>query len=197
MIPRAESSKSWISPDLTVLGGLELKSIAVGIQVLDAMVKRAPSTVLEAETICPGKYVIIITGDVASVEASLEAGMEVSQGQLIDDMFIPNVSGQIAPALNRQADESDWDAVGIIESYSALGSIKAGDLAAKESEVALIEIRLTTGMGGKAYVKMMGSLEAVEAGVEAGVSLLEPRNLLCSKMIIPRPHPDIAHFFYS
>ena len=67
-----------------VIGALELNSIAVGIEALDSMVKTAPVRILKAEIICPGKYVILVTGDVASVDASLSAGKLVAPTCLID-----------------------------------------------------------------------------------------------------------------
>jgi len=39
------------------IGLVETNSIAVGIKVGDAMVKRAPVNLLEARTVCPGKYI--------------------------------------------------------------------------------------------------------------------------------------------
>jgi len=60
--------------DVPILGVLEFNSIAVGIKAMDEMAKAAPVKIIEAKTVCPGKYVVIITGDVASVDASLTSG---------------------------------------------------------------------------------------------------------------------------
>ena len=56
------------------LGLLEVESIAAGIEVGDAMAKRAPIDVIRAGTVHPGKYLILVGGDVAAVEEALEAG---------------------------------------------------------------------------------------------------------------------------
>ena len=56
------------------LGLLELESIAAGIEVGDAMAKRAPVELLRAGTVHPGKYLVLVGGDVADVEEALEAG---------------------------------------------------------------------------------------------------------------------------
>ena len=45
-----------------IIGLIELLSMADGYFVLDAMVKEVPVEILRAETINPGKYLIIITG---------------------------------------------------------------------------------------------------------------------------------------
>ncbi len=47
---------------------LEFSSIAVGIQAGDGMVKRAPVATIQSGTVQPGQYLVMVTGDVASVE---------------------------------------------------------------------------------------------------------------------------------
>lgn len=177
-----------------VIGVLEFNSIAVGIHALDSMVKAAPIRIVMAKTICPGKYVIIVTGDVASVDASLTSGKESEPGCLIDELFIPNLNEQIIPAMERIQRIDIWDALGVIESFSVTASIEAGDTAAKEAQVKIPDIRLAESIGGKSYVKMIGSIEAVEAAMRAGVKVVQARGLLCRKVVIPQPHPDIRPF---
>ncbi len=174
---------------------MEFNSIAIGIKALDAMVKAAPVKVLDARTICPGKFMVIVTGDVASVDASLTGGKEAGEGYLVDELFIPNLNKQIIPAIVGAVECPVWDALGIIESFSVTASVEAGDIAAKEADVLIPEIRLAVGLGGKSYMKMIGSIEAVEAAMRAGVRQVKARGLLCRDVIIPHPHPDIKPFF--
>ena len=181
--------------DLTVLGILEFSSIAVGIKSLDAMVKASPVIIVDAKTICPGKYLVVITGDVASVEYSLNAGRETGTGFLADEMFLPMVHRDVVEAIGKTQDTGDWDSIGIIETYSVVSSIEAADVAAKTGGVRIVEIRLSMGLGGKSYVKMMGDLYSVEAAMKAGTVKAERKGLLCSDIIIPKPHEDIKKYF--
>ena len=48
------------------IGLIETTSIARGMVVCDAMVKRAAADVLDAFTVTPGKFVILIAGEVLS-----------------------------------------------------------------------------------------------------------------------------------
>jgi microcompartment protein CcmL/EutN len=178
-----------------VIGVLEFNSIAAGIEAMDGMVKAAPVTIIDAKTICPGKFYIIVVGEVAEVDTSLTAGKKIGQGFLIDELFIPNLNHQIIPAITGAVEVSEWGAIGVIESFSIVSSIVAGDLAAKEADVVIPEVRLATGMGGKSYVKIMGDVHEVEAAVKAGVSYVKANGLLCKQVIIPRPHEDIKAFF--
>ena len=184
-------------PTVDVIGVQEFASIAAGVLALDAIVKAAPVEVLGIRTVTPGKLVVLFTGDVASVDASLAKGREVAQGSLIDELFIPNLHALVIPAIRGEARVESWDALGIIESFSVTASIVAADLAVKQARVELPEIRLAGGMGGKSYVKIMGPIEEVQSAVQAGVEYVQGKGLLCQQVIIPRPHPDIRSYVLS
>jgi microcompartment protein CcmL/EutN len=181
--------------DTAVLGVLEFNSIAVGIEAMDFMVKAAPVRIIDAQTICPGKFLILITGDVASVDASLSAGMRAGEGFLIDDLFLATLHPSIIPSIVGAVKCTIWDAVGVVESFSSTASIVAGDIAAKTAAVVITEIRLATGLGGKSYVKMVGSMHDVEASMEEAVKYVKGRGLLCKDVILSQPHSDIKQFF--
>lgn len=178
----------------TVIGVLEFSATAAGIKALDSMVKAAPVKIIDAKTICPGKFYIIITGDVASVDAALTAGKREGTGYLIDELFIPNLNGQVIPAILGTTQSTKWESLGVIESFSIVSSIVAGDLAAKAAEVELPEIRLATGMAGKSYVKMIGMLHEVEVSMKAAREYVQKQGLLCKDIIIPHADPAIKPF---
>ena len=180
---------------IVVLGVLEYSSIAIGIKALDEMVKIAPIKIIEARTICPGKYLIVFSGDVASVEYSFYKGMEVGRDCLIDSLFLPMIHQDVIPAIGKIVLTDEWKSIGIIETLSVVSSVEAADIAAKVGGVTIIEVRLAIGFGGKSYVKMIGSLDAVEAAMEAGVSKVRSKDLLCRDTIIPQPHIEIKPFF--
>ena len=54
------------------IGLIELKSIPAGVQTADEMLKAANVELLVATAICPGKYIIIISGQVGAVKSSME-----------------------------------------------------------------------------------------------------------------------------
>ena len=53
------------------VGFVEIKSIPVGIQTADEMVKAGNVELLLSTPICPGKYVIIVGGHVGPVKAAM------------------------------------------------------------------------------------------------------------------------------
>lgn len=178
----------------SVIGVLEFSTTAAGIKALDSMVKAAPVSIIDAKTICPGKYYIIVTGDVASVDAALTAGKRDGSGYLVDELFITNLQKQVIPAILGTVETTKWESLGVIESFSIVSSIVAGDLAAKAAEVELPEIRLATGMAGKSYVKMIGSVHEVEVAMSAAREYVMKQGLLCKDIIIPHAHPEIKPF---
>lgn len=57
------------------IGMIELSSIARGIITADAMLKAGQVDMITASSTCPGKYIAIVHGEVAAVEASMAAGI--------------------------------------------------------------------------------------------------------------------------
>ena len=181
--------------DIVALGALEFSSIAIGILALDEMVKTAPITILEAKTMCPGKYLIVFSGDVASVEYSFNKGFETGSDLVVDSLFLPMIHPDALTAIGKIVFTSDWDAIGIIETNTVISSIEAADKAAKTGGVKIVEVRLAIGFGGKSYVKLLGSLDAVQAAMESGTKTAKNKGQLCMSTIIPQPHHETKPYF--
>ncbi len=173
------------------IGLLELSSIAAGMYVADTMLKAADVDLLLSRSICSGKYMTMVRGDVAAVTSSVEAGREVSRGFVIDTFVIPNLHDDIFPAIYGSNTVGDLESLGILESFSVASLIEAADAAAKTAEVRLLEIRLAMALGGKAFVTMTGSVSAVQAAVDAGSRVLGAKGLLVNRVVIPAPRKEL------
>ncbi len=178
----------------TAIGLLEFNSIAKGIEASDAMVKAADVNIVTSHTVCPGKFIVLISGNVAAVASSVGAGEEISRGFLIDKFIIPNVHPDVFPAITATSKIDILQALGVIETFSVASTILASDAAAKAADVRLIEIRLANGIGGKSFVSMTGTVADVNAAVDAGVEMARTGGLLVSHVVIPQPHPDLKKF---
>ncbi|MDQ7095277.1 BMC domain-containing protein [Desulfosporosinus sp. PR] len=170
------------------IGLLELNSIARGIEAADAMLKAAQVDLLEAKPVCPGKYIVMICGDVAAVQSAVDAGKNIGSVAAIDDFILPNVHPHVIKAISSSTEVSELKALGIIETFSIASLIVAADTAAKAGQVDLIEIRIGMGIGGKSFVTMTGDVSSVTSSVEAGVVLASERGMLIEKVVIPSPH---------
>ncbi len=173
------------------IGLIELGSIAAGFEVCDAMLKAANVELLLSRSICSGKYMVLIGGDVAAVQASVEAGCGTGDFSVIATFVIPNVHESIFPAISGTTKVEDLEALGIIESFSVASLIEGADAAAKAANVTLLEIRLAMALGGKAFVTLTGSVAAVRSAVDAGAEVISAKGLLTNKVVIPRPRPEL------
>lgn len=167
------------------IGMVELNSVAKGIECADHMIKTANVEIVVARPSCPGRYLVIIAGDVGSVQNSVDAGLETAGEFLVDRFVIPNISPAVFPALNCTTHIREIDAMGIIETYSVASCISAADGAAKAADVDLIEIRCATGLAGKSFVTLTGDVGSVKAAVDAGVAAVSEDGGILSHVVIP------------
>ena len=73
------------------VGFVEVKSIPVGIQTADEMVKAGNVELLISSPMCPGKYIIIIGGQVGPVKAAMSRAELVAGIYLIDTHILDNI----------------------------------------------------------------------------------------------------------
>ncbi|MEA5051080.1 MAG: BMC domain-containing protein [Oscillospiraceae bacterium] len=172
------------------LGTLEVLSIPKGMEACDAMLKAASVSLVSAGTTCPGKYIIVIFGEVAEVTSSVKAGVDVAGDKTIDTLIIPSVHEQVAPAINACSGVTEVEAVGTMEFYSVCAAIQAADAAVKAAKTDLIEVRLGRGLGGKSFVVLTGDVASVRAAVEAGRMAGSLKGMVSDCVVIPSPHPD-------
>lgn len=134
---------------MRAIGMVEFNSIARGIYVADQMVKISDVEIATAAPTCPGKYIAIVHGDVAAVEASVQIGERLAEEFFVDSLLIPNVDAGVFPAITGATMPERVQAVGIIESFSLATMIVCADAVLKAAEVEAIELRLGNGLGGK------------------------------------------------
>ncbi|MDR1659476.1 MAG: BMC domain-containing protein [Desulfovibrio sp.] len=171
----------------TAVGMLEFTSIAAGMEAADRMVKAAEVFPVFFKTVCPGKYLSCVAGDVAAVSASLEAGIILVPPLVADWFLLPNIHPDVIAALSGTGRSVEREALGILETYSAASIIAASDAAVKAAEVRILDVRVALGIGGKGYALFSGDVAAVQASVESGSRLAEEAGLLVAKVVIPRP----------
>ncbi|WFD11759.1 BMC domain-containing protein [Tepidibacter hydrothermalis] len=169
------------------IGMVEFTSIARGIYAADQMVKVSNVEIVTAGSSCPGKYIAIVHGDVASVHDSVSTGERVAEEYLVDSIVIPNVSPQVFPAITGATMPESIQALGIIEFFSQATMIVAADAILKAAELEALELRLGNGLGGKSFFTFTGDVAAVQAGVEAGKAIAKDNGLLVNAEIIPSP----------
>ena len=173
------------------IGLIELSSVAAGFQVADTMLKAGNVRLLLSRSICSGKYMVLIGGDTAAVEAAVSAGSEAANGCLIDHFVISNVHPDVFVALGRTQPVQPDGALGVLESFNVATLIEAADAAAKAASVTLLEVRLAMALGGKAFCTLTGDVASVQTAVAAGRQVISAAGVLVNAVVISRPHPDV------
>ncbi|MDK1019889.1 MAG: BMC domain-containing protein [Actinomycetota bacterium] len=148
----------------------EFASIVDGVHVADAIAKGTPVDLLYTGTTHPGKYVVLVAGDTASVEVAttIVSDFDVSP---IDSVFLPDIAAEVTDAMV-SADTgapTSCEAVGLIETDTVCSGVDAADAAVKAANVLLAALRMADGIGGKSYLIVEGVVGDVEAAVQAGV----------------------------
>jgi len=177
--------------EMNSLGLIEMTSIAAGMQAADIMLKTADVALILSRTICSGKYMVLIGGDVAEVQSAVDAASRQIDFAVIDTFVISNVHPDIFPALSGHSNVTALDALGILESFSVASLIEGADAAVKAASVRIIEIRLAMALGGKAFCTLTGEVAAVQSAVDSGAKLIGDKGLLVNKIVIPHPRPEL------
>ncbi len=174
------------------LAMVELDSIARGYRVVDALVKRSPVRMLEANVVEPGKFLVLFAGGVGEVEEAFFAATEVGGERIIDRLLLQQAHDAIVPGLGGHIDAEEPDTLGVVEGTTISSVLEACDRALKDADVRLAGLRVVTGLGGKAYFVVHGVQHDVEAALQVAGAVLEGRDTLLELQCIPRPHEDFV-----
>ncbi len=175
------------------IGLIELTSVAAGFETCDAMLKTADVDLVLSRSICSGKYMVMVRGDVAAVTAAVAAGVAAAKFSIIDSFVIANLHEAVFPALSGVSKVEALQALGIVESFSVASLIEGADAAVKAANVELIEIRLAMALGGKAFVTLTGDVAAVASAVEAAARVVGDKGMLVNKVVIAHPRPELLN----
>lgn len=170
------------------IGMIEFKTVSAGMTAADQMVKTADVEILEAQTVCPGKYIALVAGELSAVKAAVECARRTRPEELIDDFVLGNPDESIFPAIYGSSRIENVNALGILETYDAASIIVAADLAAKTAIVQLIELRIAKGMCGKSYMLITGEVAACTAAIEKAKASVGEKGMYLDSSVIA--HPD-------
>lgn len=177
------------------LGLLELTTIARGVVVADAALKRAPAILLGSRTLSGGKHLVIVAGGVAEVGEAMAAGREAAGDRLRDRVELAYADAQVWPMLTPAGvvAADDWaaddgaEAVAIVETATVCAAIAAADAACKAADVTVRDVRLAVDLHGKAYFTLTGALPAVDAAAAAAAEAAGDRLVELERIAQPAP----------
>jgi microcompartment protein CcmL/EutN len=172
----------------------ELKSIAKGILAADDALKTASVKLVSAQPVCPGKFELVLAGQLAEIQAS---GERIARGMgeyLIDSICLGRVDKSVVQALMGSQPQTEPGALGVIETFTVASAIMAADCAVKSANVQILELRAARGIAGKGYVLFTGDVADVSAAIEAGSNYAKEQATFIASTLIAAPHSDLWTF---
>ena len=182
-----------MATEINSIGLIELSSVATGFLVEDLMLKAGSVQLLLARSICSGKFLIVVSGDVTSVQAALLAGAAAAGASLIERRQIARVHPTVLQAISQTVDipPEQLKSLGVIETFSAASIIEVADAAVKTANVTLLKIHLAMALGGKGFVVMAGDVAERAGRRAAGCKAAAEDGMLVGKGVIAAPSPEL------
>ncbi|MCO4782597.1 MAG: BMC domain-containing protein [Candidatus Cloacimonetes bacterium] len=175
------------------IGLLEVSSIARGYEILDVVLKAADVELMSARSICSGKFMVVVAGQVSEVQAAIAQGSESAKGVLIEELVIPNIHPDVFLAIGGSINlnPEDMGALGVLETFSVASIVEAADAAAKTSDGKLFRVHLAMAVGGKGFLMINGDLSSVRASIDVATSAAAKRGMVVSKVVIASPRKEL------
>lgn len=166
------------------IGAIEFKSIAKGIEVSNEMVKKSFVEVLYLKSICPGKFLIIISGETSYVNDCIEYGISLGNKYIVDSFIINNISEEIINGLKHKYQKLDnIKSVGVVETNKVCAGIKMLDKTLKSGDVVLLKLQLSFAIAGKLVYIVGGDLGSLEYAIEESKSVVKDKDIIYTTII--------------
>ena len=173
---------------------IDLSSIARGYATLDAMVKRATVKIDFAKAVSTGRFVIILSGEIAELDESYLMALEVGSSCVLDHVSLSRPHWQLTRAMRSAGNYPLGQSAFIAEFNTVSSTLLAADIALKACDLHLGSLTLAKGIGAKGFFVAHGELCDIEAArviVENNIS----QERIVALEIIANPHPEIAGLF--
>lgn len=178
------------------IGMVEMTTVSSGFAAADEMAKAADVEIMQAEVTCPGKFVVLISGEISAVRASVDRAEMKYAEKVIDTFVLGNPHESIFPAIYGTVQPEKLDSLGVLETYDVAALIVAADDAAKTADVELLELRLAKGMCGKSYMTLTGSVSAVTASIESAKAKAGDKGMFLDSTVIARPADALVRHIF-
>ncbi len=173
---------------------VEFKSIARGIYTTDAMLKAANVSLVLATTLCPGKYLSIVEGDVAATSKAVSTAFEIGSTHVYSAQQVTAINKEVIDAISGIVKQTITDAIAVIESQNMANIISAADISLDSAQVEIVELRLGKGCGANSFYIITGELSAVQEAVRPAILFLKSQGSLIAYRIINSPDRSILRW---
>ncbi len=153
------------------------------------MLKSANVQLLLCRTLCPGKFLLMLGGDVGAVQQAIAAGTARAGEMLVDSPVLANIHPSVLPAISGLNVVGQRQAAGIVET-SERGGVHQRRRPRGESgqRHPRVRVHMAFGIGGKCYMVVAGDIADVDNAVTVASDSAGEKGLLVHRAVIPRPH---------
>jgi len=183
-----------VAEDKGNIAVVEFKSVARGLIVTDAMLKEANIGLVLGTTLCPGKYLTIVEGDIAAVQKAQDIADRLGGRQVFSSFVVSGINFEVINAISGNTVKLLKGSIGIIESIQMANLINAADISLDSAEVEIVEIRLGKGCGVNSFYIITGDLASVNEACRNAVSFLSERGSLLAFRVIANPDRDLLRW---
>lgn len=176
---------------------VEFKSISRGVSMLDAMLKAASVTLLHADAICIGKYLVVVGGDVAEVKEAQKAILKEEKGFLAERLITgthPAIMQYFARV--KESPVQAPTSIGLVECTNISTGFFTLDCALKSGVVDLLKVWMGTFVGGKMCYVLGGEVSDVTAATKMVEQMMEESSGLVGIEVIASPDSVVMERFY-
>ncbi|PFJ16611.1 carboxysome shell protein [Bacillus cereus] len=168
------------------IGILELRSISKGYELADNMLKQSSAEMHVLRPICPGKFLIIISGEAEDVNGAMSKAMVEAKGFLVDKFLLHGVHEEIVLGLKNRYPQQEIQAVGIFEVSNVSAGIFSINNALKGASISLKRMTLGMGIGGKFIAIFTGTVSDVEQAMKIAILSIDKKRII-HYTVIPSP----------
>ena len=176
---------------------IEFKSISKGIAVTDEMLKSAEVNLVLASTLCPGKYLTVLEGEVSAVENAVRTADRLGGRHVFSSEVISGINSEVIGAIGGKLAPVPLGSMGIIEGLQMSNLISSADRSVDSADVVFLDFRLGKGCGAVSFFVITGILSSVEEAVENAISYLGSCGSLIAYKIINNPDRQVIRWLRS
>ena len=176
---------------------IEFKSISKGIAVTDEMLKSAEVNLVLASTLCPGKYLTVLEGDVSAAENAVRTADRLGGRHVFSSEVISGINLEVIRAIGGKLASAPLGSIGIIEGLQMSNLINSADMSVDSADVEFLDFRLGKGCGVVSFFVITGILSSVEEAVENAISYLGKCGSLIAYKIINNPDRQVIRWLRS
>lgn len=166
------------------IGAIEFKSIAKGIEVSNEIIKKSLVEVLYLKSICPGKFLIIVSGETSYVNECIDYGLKIGDKYILDSFVINAIAQEIIDGLKNKYEKLDSiNSIGVVETNKVCAGIKMLDKTLKSGEVSLVKLQLSFAIAGKLVYIVSGDLSSLQYSLEESNRVVKEKEIIYMTII--------------